>query len=176
MISGRAGSGKTTFTQYCREHLKSLKKESILVPFARGVKKAAKDCFGWDGNKDQAGRKLLQGTGLIGRAYNEDIWANQATKVIDQVWVLGKEIVFIDDWRFPNEGKVISDKYNLVIKLRINRPVEYLTLYGTDLYDDLSETSLPDKGGYDEVITNDDDLEKLQGLATKFVDKILKEK
>ena len=175
MISGRAGAGKSSFSQYCMKHLESLEQKSILVPFARGVKRAAKDSFEWDGNKDRAGRKLLQGVGLIGRDYNEDIWANQATKTIDQIWVLGNEIVFIDDWRFPNEGKVISDKYDYAIKIRINRPVEFYTLYGTSLYDDPSETSLQDSGSYDEVINNDDDLEKLEELAIKFIDKIFKE-
>lgn len=175
MISGRAGSGKTIFGQYCIEYLESLKRKSIFVPFAKGVKRTAKNCFEWDGNKDKAGRKLLQDIGLIGRKYNENLWANQATKTIDQVWVTGNEIVFIDDWRFPNEGKIISDKYTYVVKIRINRPVEYLALYGTSLYDDLSEISLPNEGCYDEIIINDDDLEKLQELAIKFVDKILKE-
>ncbi len=176
MISGRAGAGKSSFSQFCMKHLESIKQESILVPFARGVKRTAKDSFGWDGNKDKAGRKLLQKIGLVGREYNENIWADQATKVIDQVWVLGNETVFIDDWRFPNEGKVISDKYDYVLKIRIIRPEEYLTLFNTALYDDISETSLSDTLGYDEVIINNDDLERLESLATKFIDKIFKEK
>jgi hypothetical protein len=74
MVSGRAGSGKSTFSNYCIDYLKSLGHRATLVPFAKGVKRTAKDCFGWDGKKDRKGRKLLQDIGLVGRAYNENLW------------------------------------------------------------------------------------------------------
>ncbi|KKN14451.1 hypothetical protein LCGC14_0996030 [marine sediment metagenome] len=176
MISGRAGAGKSTFTKFCMEYLSSKNQISTLVPFARGVKSTAKESFGWDGEKDDAGRRLLQGIGLLGRAYNENLWAEQAIHKIDMTFVIGSDTIFIDDWRFPNEGKVVSEKYD-ACKIRINRPEEYLPLFGTPLYSDVSETSLPDydEGIYDFVVTNDDGLDELRVLAESIIKSIFSE-
>jgi hypothetical protein len=84
-------------------------------------------------------------------------------------------LAFIDDWRFTNEGKVISDRFN-VVKIRVIRPDKYLTLFGTDLFNDISEISLSDdeESTYDFKVNNDDDLEKLSNLAEEVIDMILK--
>ena len=62
----------------------------------------------------------------------------------------------------------------------MSRPSKQLTLFGSHLFNDESEISLPDCGLpgddiYDHNIKNFGDLEKLQELAIKFIDKILKE-
>lgn len=168
MVSGRAGEAKSTFSNLCVECLERFSRKSKIVSFAYGVKSTA-NAMGWDQEKDDKGRRLLQQIGNTGREYNEDIWANMAVGNILESQV---DVVFIDDWRFPNEGNVILKKFINVIKVRICRPEEYHTLNGTELYDDISETSLPEieTGFYNHIVDNIGSLDELRAMANEFVE------
>lgn len=167
MVSGRAGEAKSTFSNLCIEHLEKFSRRSKIVSFAYGVKSTAL-AMGWDGEKDDKGRRLLQQVGNTGREYNEDIWADMAVGCILESQA---DVVFIDDWRFPNEGNVVIKKFINVIKIRVCRPEEYHTLNGTELYDDISETSLPDieTGFYNHIVDNIGSLDELRAMANEFV-------
>ena len=168
MVSGRAGEAKSTFSNLCVEYLEKFSRKSKIVSFAYGVKSTA-NAMGWNSEKDDKGRRLLQQIGNIGREYNEDVWANMAVRNILESQV---DVVFIDDWRFPNEGNVIITKFINVIKVRICRPEEHHTLNGTDLYDDISETSLPEveTGFYNHIVDNIGSLDELRAMASEFIE------
>ena len=173
MVSGRAGEGKSTFSEICIDILAKKGIMATIVPFAQGVKDTA--CFmGWDGEKDDKGRKLLQQIGNTGREYDKDIWARKAVDEIrEDAGVNLFDIVFIDDWRFPNEGNVILTEFpKIAIKVRICRPEEFHTLNGTELYDDISETSLPDVESdfYNHVVDNIGSLNELRAMANEFIE------
>jgi hypothetical protein len=69
-ISGLATSGKDTFADYLLDKFPYRKDH-----FARPLKDAASYWFGWDGQKDDKGRKLLQLLGTeVGRGYFNAIW------------------------------------------------------------------------------------------------------
>lgn len=173
MVSGRAGEGKSTFSEICIDILAKKDIMATVVPFAQGVKDTA--CFmGWDGEKDSKGRKLLQQVGNTGREYNENVWARKAVDEIrEDAEVNLFDVVFIDDWRFPNERNVILTEFpKMVIKVRICRPEEFHTLNGTELYDDISETSLPDieSNFYSYVVDNIGSLNELKAMANEFIE------
>ena len=176
LIGGRAGEGKTTFANLCQKVL--LDKQlgsSVIVPFAKMVKETAL-FMGWNGEKDDKGRKLLQDLGGIGREYNLDIWADHVVDFITSLPVLF-DVVFIDDWRFPNEAKVIRNHFFPVVTVRIIRPEEFHTLRGTPMYNEVSEISLPEEESYyDFIINNDKDLKKLDDKVETFVEKILQKR
>lgn len=174
LIGGRAGEGKSTFAQFCGEYLLHEKNTgSVTIPFARMVKETA-FVMGWDGEKDDKGRKLLQEIGMTGREYDLDLWANHAITYIKDCDGQGFEYYLIDDWRFPNEAKVIVKHFHPVLKVRMRRPEESHTLFGTALYNDVSEASLPDEDSYyDYVIKNSKDLDELKARAKQFIDEIL---
>ena len=177
LVSGRAGEGKTTFTRLCVRILAEHGIMAEIVPFAQGVKEVASE-MGWDGKKDSRGRKLLQDVGRIGREYNENLWAEQAVERINLDSLNSYVIDFIDDWRFSNEGYVV-DKVFDVTKIRIIRPQQFHTLYGTDLYNDLSEVGLPEANNsksalfYDHVVYNLIDTDGLRRTAEVFVTNVL---
>jgi hypothetical protein len=173
MIGGRAGEGKTTFARFCQDHLiEKYEEGSAKVPFAMKVKDTA-FFMGWDGEKDDKGRKLLQEIGNCGRQYDIDLWAGHTVDFIKNHPAEFK-FVFIDDWRFPNEGKYVQEHFYPVITVRIRRPEEFHTLKGTPLYNDVSEISLPDENEYyDYVIENDGSLSQLEARAEKFVNEVL---
>lgn len=182
MISGRAGEGKTTFATMCRDYLIKKGHDATIISFAQAVKDTAKT-MNWDGNKDAKGRKLLTVIGGAGRDYNESTWANIAVERIMEWYAKNEEgFVFIDDWRFVNEGNVITEIFIPVLKLRIIRPKEFHLLLNTPLYNDISEIGLPefssdgkwpDTNFYDSGIFNSTDLEGLKNTAHQFVDRTL---
>ena len=172
MVSGRAGEAKSTFSRYCIECLEEKDFTATVEPFAQGVKDTAR-FMGWDSEKDDRGRRLLQQIGNTGREYNEDIWAERVMEAIEcDAGCNIYDVVFIDDWRFPNEGNVILKKFANVIKVRICRPEEHHTLNGTDLYDDISETSLPEieTGFYNHIVDNIGSLDELRAMASEFIE------
>ncbi len=178
LVSGRAGEGKTTFCDICMEILLEQDIMSYKVPFAKGVKDTAR-FMGWDGEKDAKGRRLLQQIGNTGREYNPDIWAEQA---VDDIEANSDsfDVVFIDDWRFMNEGtQVVMNAYPTTLKLRVIRPKEFHTLIGSVLYNDTSETGLPEADSvegfnfYDRLIDNTNGLEGLRKEAEGFVKEVL---
>jgi len=169
LISGRAGEGKSAFAHACQDVLvKEHNISSATIPFARMVKDTAL-FMGWDGEKDDKGRKLLQEIGNVGRAYDIDIWARHAAEFINS-HPAEFEFVFIDDWRFPNEGKYIQEHFWPSQTVRIFRPKQFHALLNTPLYNDVSEISLPETlEYYDHIVDNSGTLNDLKESAKKFV-------
>lgn len=159
LISGRMEAGKSVLANgvelFYRKELQSF----ILVRiehFASKLKEVA-ERLGWDGEKDERGRKLLQNLGRVGREYDRDIYCrNVHERIMGSLFL--PQIVLVDDWRFPNEFDFLhsTDAYD-IIRIRIIRhPMKY--------NEDISENSLPeydrDETGipnnmYDLVLLND---------------------
>lgn len=140
LISGKAGAGKTTVANFMIDGLPESKIAGI-APFAMGIKTMA-NFVGWDNNKDEKGRKLLQQFGNAGREYDEDIWINFTMSAITQAGV-PFDFIIMDDWRFPNEYAWF-DKYPKdfgVYSVRVVRD-DKLLLNPEDA--DVSENALPD--------------------------------
>lgn len=77
--------------------------------------------FGWNGKKDEKGRKLLQDLGMAARKYNLEFWVNQAYQTIQDVTPELSRIPFVwTDVRFENEAEFIRKRGGIII--RIKRP------------------------------------------------------
>lgn len=151
LISGKAGVGKTTLGEYLTKKLSSIKGITVLhTAFAYPLKRIATSVFGWDGNKDSKGRRLLQVIGTeAGREYNENIWVKKTLDFALTSSIFPPNFVIIDDWRYPNECTYIEDqKVHDVITIRVEAPNREI-LKGTPEYNHISETSLPD--GYNDL-------------------------
>lgn len=121
LISGKAEAGKTTAANIIKYYLCGIGKHAAIVPYGQYVKDTAKMIFGWDGQKDENGRQLLQwwGTDVV-RKKSENFWVNTVMRLAA---VLDGEIdyLIIDDCRFPNEVELWKDEYGY-LTLRIERP------------------------------------------------------
>jgi len=105
-FTGLAGSGKT----YAATWFKFRTGKNWVWSFASEIKAIATK-MGWDGVKDDRGRKLLQDIGSAGRAYDPWMWASKMPT--DQP-------IIIDDVRFINEVEAIKDVGGIIV--RIIRP------------------------------------------------------
>jgi hypothetical protein len=105
-FTGLAGSGKT----YAATWFRFRSGKGSVWSFASEIKSIATR-MGWDGQKDDRGRKMLQDIGSAGRAY--DPWTWVAKMPTDHP-------IIIDDVRFINEAEAIKDAGGIVV--RIIRP------------------------------------------------------
>lgn len=107
-LIGLAGSGKDTAAEALyRKHYNR-------VAFADAVKNLAFE-FGWNGLKDERGRRLLQDLGMAGRAYKESIWIDHVRENR-----IGLSNHVFTDVRFQNEADYIRGLGGIIV--RIVRP------------------------------------------------------
>lgn len=157
LISGKAGSGKSTVAGEITKKLQKIENLTVMpYGFADPIKYIAKAYFGWDGEKDNKGRRLLQQIGFIGREYNEDLWVEHFIKQLDKrAGIYPFNFAVISDWRFPNELNFL-EKNPLLDTITI-RVFGRGGLQGANA-NDVSETSLLEVG--DEVLTAPTDLDE----------------
>ena len=166
-IAGRAGSGKSEVARMVRDLV--LPRKAWGIAFADELKAIASDEFGWDGKKDERGRRLLQVLGTdCGRAYDPQIWVKRWR---DELYEVNEsfrpDYIIADDVRFENEAAEIHRMGGVVV--RVNRPIiDGVTDCPPD--DHVSEQPLP-QDCIDYTIRNDGTLEQLRGL----VDLVLRE-
>jgi hypothetical protein len=123
LIAGKKHHGKTTVSDYLFHQLVNkfptlpTQQESLASP----IKINAMEFYGWDGQKDEKGRKLLQEIGDTGRNYDEDIFC----KYLDNRCLSGlfiPNVVIIDDWRYPNEKEYFAKSFMYdITTIRVER-------------------------------------------------------
>lgn len=146
LVSGKAGSGKTTISDYLFHELTN-KFQTLLIeysPLAKPVKAIAENAFHWDGNKDEKGRRLLQVIGTeAGREYNENIWVEYLENNVLS-GLFPPNFVLVDDCRFPNEIDYFAKNFVFdITTIRVKREMKAIGMnLGLDNHP--SETSLPE--------------------------------
>jgi hypothetical protein len=124
--------------------------------------------FGWNGEKDEKGRTLLQriGTDVIGTKY----WAKfivDILKFFEDEW----DYVLIPDCRYPIEMTTMEENFDETVLLRVERPG-----FDNGLTDAQkahpSEVSL-DNYYYDALLYNDGSLEDFADKVEWFADNFL---
>lgn len=181
LVSGKAGSGKDTVAQMLKEKLEDFPAMTVFkYGFANPIKFIAKSFFGWNGEKDDRGRKLLQQLGSVGREYDSHIWVKHFLQQLDKhADMFPFNFAVVSDWRFPNEYNYLGT--NPILDVTTIRVFGRGGLDG-EVASDVSEISLPeadkelftrvDEGGlYDYQIENSGSLEDLE----KKVDAVLSE-
>jgi len=107
---GKAGVGKTTTANALIEYITprhAYYRPATIVSFAEPLKELARDFFGWDGQKDERGRRLLQQLGTdVGRSWDPEFWVKKWTAKAEQ-WMKRGSHVIVDDVRFQNEVDAI---------------------------------------------------------------------
>lgn len=112
-LSGKAESGKDFCAKIMKEYLEGGGFKPIIIHQADYLKYICKTYFGWDGEKDEKGRQLLQyvGTDLV-RAKYPNYWVDAT---LNAILILKETYDFflIPDTRFPNEITLMREHYML---------------------------------------------------------------
>lgn len=112
MFAGKAGSGKDLCAEIFKEKFEEENKKVLIIRFGDLLKFYCKEYFGWDGNKDERGRNLLQyiGTDIV-RTKDQNYWVNKVNEFINLFYEY-YDVTLIPDVRFSNEIGLISQKNN----------------------------------------------------------------
>ena len=163
LVSGKAGSGKSTFAQDAILELDKFGIKANRMSFAAKLKDIASQYFGWSGIKDERGRTLLQHLGECGREYHINTWVNNLIHDI-VTDVSNTKVYIIDDCRYVNEITCFEYDYRFkVIKINIQR-TNYNSNLTLEQQMDVSENGLNNYAGFDTIIINNSDR---QGFATQ---------
>ncbi len=167
-ISGKAQHGKDAIGSLLAEELASRRYRVLTTHYADLLKYICKAFFGWNGEKDEYGRYIMQyvGTDIV-RRKKPGFWADFVVNVLSmfhEKW----DYVVIPDCRFPNELTCISDAGFPMCHVRIVRD-NYVSTLSKTQQNHPSETSL-DNITPDVLIHNDGDLNDLRRKASDLVD------
>lgn len=166
-ISGQARAGKDTTAAMMKKVLEETQHQRVLIiHYADLLKFMCKSLFSWDGQKDEAGRHILQyvGTDVI-RKQEPDFWVAFIIKVL-RLFPNEWDYVLIPDARFPNEISELRKAGFDVRHIHVSRPIENgLT---EEQRNHISETAL-NAVVPDESIENNGSLEELSRCITDMV-------
>lgn len=168
LISGKAESGKDTVANIIKDNSKG---KAHILHMATELKDLATSFFGWNGEKDEKGRYLLQLLGDGGRGFDKEIWVN---KMITKLRGLHANAVFEDDTfiisdiRYLNEIEflqywAVSNDINFYT-IRVERSSHTSRLTEEQLQN-ASEVELDKCQDWDYVIYNDGSLADLRNMV-----------
>ena len=120
-ISGKAQHGKDTTAGFLKSALEADGYKVQVAHYADLLKYICKQFFGWNGQKDDAGRHILQyvGTDVI-RTQKPDFWVDfiiSMAELFPDTW----DYLLIPDCRFPNEIDRIKSAGLDMVHLRVLR-------------------------------------------------------
>ena len=168
LISGHAGHGKDTTAKILKTRLQARGYRVLITHYADLLKFMCTSYFGWDGEKDEKGRALLQKVGTdIVRRKNPDFWVEYMEAILsffEEEW----DYVIIPDTRFPNEVDRLRQHGFRVSHLRVIRE-GFQSPLTPEQQQHPSETAL-DHVEPDAVIYNDSTFKGLYDSVTKWLE------
>lgn len=159
-ISGKAQHGKDTTARFLKSALEADGYKVQVAHYADLLKYICKQFFGWNGQKDDAGRHILQyvGTDVI-RTQKPDFWVDfiiSMAELFPDTW----DYLLIPDCRFPNEIDRIKSAGLDMVHLRVLRK-DFASPLSKEQQAHPSETAL-DNTTPDYWIINDGTLKDLK--------------
>lgn len=167
LISGKAQNGKDTVASMLCKKLTSDNYRVLITHYADLLKFICRNYFGWDGNKNEKGRQMLQyvGTDVI-RKQNPTLWVDfvaMMLKYFHENW----DYVIIPDCRFPNEVTTMAENGFDMVHLRVVRP-NFKSTLTEEQRKHPSETALDDMIP-DFYIENTGTLEELEVTTSNWI-------
>lgn len=159
-ISGKAGAGKDTFAGFLKTELEKDGSRVLIAHYGDLVKYIAKTFLGWDGKKDENGRRLLQilGTDVI-RDKDPQYWVRFLVEIFR--WMPIWDYVLIPDARFENEITDMRSRFSTV-SMVVKRDFE--SSLNAEARAHISENALAGFP-FDVVVHNSGTLEELKEAA-----------
>ena len=172
-ISGKAQNGKDTSAEIFKNELIIRGHSVLVIHQADLLKYICKAFFNWNGEKDEAGRTLLQqvGTNVI-RKVEPDFWVDFIAKVtgfFKDTW----DYIIVPDTRFPNELEKLKANDANIFHVRVIRE-GFKSPLTEEQQQHPSETAL-DGIESDFTLINDKGIDDLYGGVVGILDAIEKQ-
>lgn len=166
LLSGKAGVGKDTFAEMLKKELENRQKRVIILHFADRLKQICKDCLGWNGEKDEEGRTLLQQFGTEDvRSRLPHFWVDDVYRTIQAIENYF-DVYIVADFRLPNEHRRLYHDYGYnVVTVRLYRDFESKLTLAQQFHE--SEIAL-DGFDFDYYINGGTCLEDLEKITRNF--------
>ena len=170
-VSGKAQHGKDSTCGFMQDFLELEGKKVLIAHYGDLVKYICKTFFDWNGEKDEAGRTLLQrvGTDVI-RAQEPDYWVGFIETIL-RMFLNEWDYVLIPDCRFPNEIEYLKNRGFDVTHIRVVRE-NFESPLTEEQQKHPSETAL-DEYGQDILLINRGDLADLQEAVCILTEDLL---
>lgn len=171
-LSGKAESGKDLSASLLKEELEIQGKKVLIINYANYLKFICQKYFNWNGEKDIAGRTLLQqiGTEKVRFKY-PNFWVDTVINFV-KAFQDDFDYILIPDCRFPNEVNCWKEEGFTIIPLHIER-LNYENHLTPEQRLHLSETSMDDFV-FDYYIKTETGIDMLREKIVKFVDYLMK--
>ena len=166
-ISGQAQHGKDTVANLLSNKLNG---KSLILHNADYLKYIASQYMGWDGNKDEAGRNLLQwlGTERVRIELNKPLyWIEKSCDAIEIVQDK-YDYFLISDTRFINEVRYPQARFPHMVTSIIVKRLGFENCLTPEQRKHASETSL-NNFVFDYEIVTENGLDKLEAEVDKFI-------
>lgn len=162
-LAGKMQVGKTTAADYL-VHRHGFVKYALADP----IKEIASQAFGWDGAKDDRGRRLLQQIGTVGRAYDREMWLRRLSGRLRSE---EPRRAVVDDVRLAHEVAFLEARGFLLA--RIVRPPELIpSLASVDRGRHETETEL-DAIPIDVTIDNSGTFQEMYARLDELVSRLV---
>lgn len=166
LISGRAQNGKDTVATMMYDELTNSNKRVLITHYADLLKYICKNYLGWNGIKDDEGRRILQyvGTDVV-RKQKPNLWVDFIITILNlfkDKW----DYVIIPDCRFPNEVSRVKDNGFDTTLVRVVRS-DFNSPLSEEQKKHQSETALDDIEA-DYTMHNDGTISELRELVNQF--------
>lgn len=107
-ISGAARAGKDCIAKELKELFEEDGYRVKIVHYADVLKMICTNQYGWNGEKDENGRSLLQNVGARFRSVDQSVWVNIMLQIL-KGFTADTDIVLIPDTRYRNEIIMLRD-------------------------------------------------------------------
>lgn len=166
-ISGKAQNGKDTTANILAQSLQDCGKKVVIAHYADLLKYICKMWFGWNGEKDDFGRTLLQKVGTdVVRVKRPDFWVDfilDVVELFDGEW----DYVIIPDTRFPNELYKLKESGYPMTHIRVVRE-NFVSPLSAEQQAHISETALDDEKP-DLLLVNNGTIEDLKLVIDSWI-------
>lgn len=159
VLNGMARAGKDTFVSYVGKYI-----NAVHISIVDKVKETAKQ-IGWNGEKDEKGRKLLSDIKLMTDAYDDRNYEYVRSHILEFINDNTKEALFID-MREQKDIQRVKDEFNIKSVFVKNNNVKNITSNIADANVFNIE--------YDIIIDNSGTLTELEEIAKDFIDKCIR--
>ncbi len=159
IVSGKATHGKDETAGRIKKILTDKGNNCLTMQVGDSLKYVCTKYFGWDGQKDEKGRTILQHVGTdVCRKNNPHIWAKIFLEILTGIET-EFDYVFVSDIRMPDEIDTVKQHFgDKALAIRVNR-INYVSPLTLEQQRHITEVAL-DNYKFDRVIIND----TLEGL------------